>query len=98
MRESDLNLRGLAVAADGSIYVAASGCGAVLRMDAKGCVTTVLKAVPPWSPTSVAVAGLDVYVLEYLHSASDNRLEWIPRVRKISPSGKVRLLGANTRT
>lgn len=90
-------LRGLAIAADGSIYVAASGCGAVLRVDAKGQVTTVLKAEAPWSPTAVAVAGRDVYVLEYLHTASDNRAEWLPRVRRISQSGKVTLLGGKTR-
>jgi hypothetical protein len=90
-------LRGLAVGADGSIYVAASGCGAVLKVDAKGHVSTVLRAVAPWSPTAVAVAGGDVYVLEYLHTASDNRREWLPRVRKISPSGRVSTVGRSTR-
>jgi len=91
-------LRGLAVAADGSIYVAAAGCGAVLKVDAKGNVRTVLRASPPWSPTAVAVAGRDIYVLEYLHTASDNRAEWIPRVRRISSDGSVSTLGGSTRT
>jgi sugar lactone lactonase YvrE len=77
-------LRGLAVAADGSIYVAATGCAAVLRVDPKGRVSTVLRASPPWSPTAVAVSGRQVYVLEYLHTASDDRREWIPRVRKLA--------------
>lgn len=90
-------LRGLAVAPDGSIYVAAAGCGAVLRVDAKGKVTTVLRATSPWSPTAVAVANGEVYVLEYLHTASDNRVEWLPRVRKISRAGRVSTLGGNTR-
>lgn len=78
-------LRGLAVAADGTIYVAASGCRAVLRVDRKGTVSVVLRATAPWSPTAVAVAGPDVHVLEYLHTPTDNRQEWVPRVRKIRP-------------
>jgi len=90
-------LRGLAVAEDGSIYVAASGCGAVLRVDSQGHAKTVLKASPPWSPTAIALAAQGVYVLEYLHTASDNRAEWMPRVRKISSTGSVTTLGGNTR-
>jgi len=90
-------LRGLAVAADGSIYVAASGCAAVLKVDPKGHVSTVLRSSPPWSPTAIAVGGRDVYVLEYLHTASDDRREWIPRVRKISSSGSVSNLGGSIR-
>ena len=90
-------LRGLAVAADKSLYVAASGCGAVLKIGPDGRVSTVLKAVPPWSPTAVAIMGGDVYVLEYLHTASDNRVEWIPRIRKISRSGAVSTVPVKTR-
>jgi hypothetical protein len=80
-------LRGLAVAADGTVFVTATGCGAVLKVEARGKTRAVLRAAPPWSPTAVAVSGKDVYVLEYLHTASDHRREWLPRVKKVSPSG-----------
>lgn len=91
-------LRGLAIAPDGSIYVASSGCAAVLRVDAKGKVSTVLRSSPPWSPTAVAVAGGSVYVLEYLHTPGDDRREWLPRVRRVASSGSVSTLAASTHT
>ena len=86
-------LRGLAVASDGSIYVAASGCGAVLRIARDGATSVVLRTTPPWSPTAVAVANGEVFVLEYLHTPTDDRREWLPRVRKIGRKGDIRLLG-----
>lgn len=87
-------LRGLAVAADGTVYVAASGCGALLKIDAKGKSSVILRTAAPWAPTAVAVANGEVYVLEYSHTASDNRREWMPRVRKISRTGVVTKLGS----
>ena len=82
-------LRGLAIAPNGTIFVAAAGCGAVLMVTPKGEAKPVLRATPPYSPTAVAVANGEVYVLEYLHTASDDRSEWLPRVRKITREGKV---------
>jgi len=90
-------LRGLAIAADGTIYVAASGCSALLKVDVNHRVTPILRSSPPWSPTAVAVSGRDVFVLEYLHTPGDNRREWIPRVRKIAASGAVTVIGTGTR-
>jgi DNA-binding beta-propeller fold protein YncE len=81
--------RGLDVDAQGTVYVAATGCGAVLKITADKKVTTVLCASAPWSPTGVAVSGDDLYVLEYFHTASDNRREWLPRVRKLTSDGHV---------
>lgn len=82
-------LRGLAVAPDGTVFVAASGCGAVLRITPRGKITTVLRTTSPWSPTAVATSRSGLYVLEYLHTASEDRLAWVPRVRKVLPNGRI---------
>lgn len=91
-------LRGLAVADDGTVFVAASGCGAVLAITSQGRITPVLRATPPWSPTAVAVSSGAVYVLEYLHTAIEDRQAWVPRVRKIQPNGRIVDLAAVQRT
>jgi sugar lactone lactonase YvrE len=88
---SDANdplLRGLTVDASGTIYAAASGCGSVLKITSTGQITTLLQLESPWSPTAVARHGRDLYVLEYLHTAVEDRRLWLPRVRRISPDGK----------
>jgi hypothetical protein len=85
-------LRGLAVMTDGTIYLAAAGCGAVLRISPRGDVTPVHRTTSPWSPTAVAVDGNDVYVLEYLHTAQEDRQAWIPRVRLLHADGTAVLL------
>jgi hypothetical protein len=90
-------LRGLAVAPDGTVYVAAAGCGALLKIDGAGSTSVVLRTQAPWSPTAVALANGELYILEYSHTASDNRVEWLPRVRKISRTGAVTLLGGSGR-
>lgn len=90
-------LRGLAVAPNGTIFVAAAGCGALLTVSPKGVVKPVLRTTSPYSPTAVAVAKGEVFVLEYLHTASDDRSEWLPRVRKITREGKVEMLVRGTR-
>jgi streptogramin lyase len=88
-------LRGLDVAADGTVFVAAAGCGAVLKVSPTGSLTPILRTSSPYSPTAVAVLNGEVYVLEYLHTASDDRREWLPRVRKLTRTGTVVTL-ANT--
>lgn len=82
-------LRGLDVAPDGTVFVAAAGCGAVLKIAPTGQVTPVLRTASPYSPTAVAVFNGEVYALEYLHTASDDRREWLPRVRKVTRTGTV---------
>lgn len=80
-------LRGLDVRPDGTVFVAATGCGALLKISAYGEITTVLRTTSPWSPTAVAVAGDDVYVQEYLRTANEDRSAWVPRVRKVLANG-----------
>lgn len=82
-------LRGLDIGPDGTIYVAAAGCCALLKITPEGAITVVLRASSPWSPTGVAVAGDDLYVLEYLHILTEDRKNWVPRVRKLSRDGSV---------
>jgi hypothetical protein len=80
-------LRGLDVTRDGTIYVAASGCRALLKITPDRTVTPILRNEPPWTPTGVAVSGDVVYVLEYLDTNGDDRREWVPRVRKVAADG-----------
>jgi hypothetical protein len=82
-----LLLRGLSVDTAGVIYVAASGCGALLRITPQGRVTKLVQLEAPWAPTAVALFGRDIYVLEYLHTEREDRRAWIPRVRRVSPDG-----------
>jgi len=77
------------VGGDGDVYVAATGCRVVLRINRKGHVRTVLSAESPWAPTAVALHGDAVYVLEYFHTPGDDRRQWLPRVRKVDASGRV---------
>jgi hypothetical protein len=82
-------LRGLAVAANGTVYVAANGCRSVIAVPATGAIRTILQSEAPWSPTAVALSGSDIYVLEYLHIEADDRKAWVPRVRKVGSDGRV---------
>jgi hypothetical protein len=88
-------LRGIDVAEDGTYYAAVNGCRCVVKITPNGKVHTALKAEKPWSPTGVAVQGKDVFVLEYTNPDKDR--DWVPRVRKLSPDGKVEVLADLTR-
>jgi hypothetical protein len=90
-------LRGLAVDSTGTVFVAASGCGSVLEITPNGQVSTVLHLEGPWSPTAVALFHGEIYVLEYLHTPDEDRLQWLPRVRRISADGKDVIIASVTR-
>jgi sugar lactone lactonase YvrE len=81
-------LRGLAVDAHGTVYAAATGCRAVVKITSDGQVSVISRAEAPWSPTGTAVRGEEVYVLEYQHPNSTRREEWVPRIRKVARDGK----------
>lgn len=83
--------RGLAVAEDGTIYVAASACGAVLALKPGEAARVVLQADDPWAPTGVTLFEGELYVLEFDHTGHD-RIYWTPRVRKINEAGNVSTL------
>ncbi len=83
------DLRGLDVGPDGTVYVAASACSALLKIAPTGDVSVVLRASDAWSPMGVAVSDSDLYVLEYRYIPTEVRQEWLPRVRKVARDGKV---------
>ena len=81
-------LRGLKVDSRGNVFVADSGDARVLKIARDGEIATLVQLESPWAPTDVAVFGDTVYVLEFLHTPGDERLEWMPRIRKITPDGR----------
>ena len=89
-------LTGLAVDSRGVVYLAATGCRCVIKLNLDGQVSTLLKAEPPWSPTGVALRGENLYVAEWTntHGESGDVHNYRPRVRKVAPDGNVTLLAA----
>jgi hypothetical protein len=85
-------LRDLDVDSKGVIYVADNGDARVLKITPDGKITTLVQTQSPWAPTAVAVFKDAVYSLEFSHTASDNRVEWMPRIRKITPDGKSEII------
>jgi sugar lactone lactonase YvrE len=90
-------LRGLAVDAVGTTYVAATGCGAVLKVTPAGQVAALPQGANAWPPTGIALFGRDVYVLEFQDANSDDRQAMLPRVRKIAADGTTGVVAIVTR-
>ena len=80
------SLTGLAVAADGTVYVADSGNRRLLKVTPQGNVEAILRTEPPFFPNGVAIGGNDLYVLEVGFTLPN--ISSGPRVRKISADGK----------
>ncbi len=89
-------LRGLDVAADGTIYAAASACKTLLRITLTGEVSVVNRTEGDWSPTGVDVAGDEIYVLENLYINTEDSANWLPRIRKIAKGGAITTLATVT--
>jgi hypothetical protein len=87
-------LSGVTVSPQGHIYLAATGCRSVLRLDPNGRMSTVLKAEAPWSPTGLALHGEDLYVAEWTNAHSEKH-DYRLRVRKIGRDGTVTTLGTS---
>jgi hypothetical protein len=81
-------LRGLAVDAGDTVYVAATGCGRVLKVTPAGGIAVVSKSPGTWAPTGVALFGHILYVLEFQHPLTDDRREMLPRIRMVTPDGR----------
>jgi DNA-binding beta-propeller fold protein YncE len=92
--------RGLVVDSIGVVYVAATGSRSVLKITPQGVITNILQVTGPWTPTGVAIFHGEVYVLEWHDVApalEEERIAWIPRVRKIGLDGKVTILATVSR-
>jgi hypothetical protein len=85
-------LTGLAVSPRGDIYLAATGCRCVVKLNSDGQIATVLKAEAPWSPTGLALHDEELYVAEWTNAHSEQH-DYRPRVRKVGRDGKVTLVG-----
>ncbi len=85
-------LYGLDVAADGTVYVAASACSALLKIAPDGAVSVALRATNRWTPQGVAIHGDALFVLEYDYVDSDDRADWMPRVRRLDRDGMVAIV------
>ena len=85
-------LTGVTVGPRGDIYLAATGCRCVLKLEPDGRVSTVLKTEAPWSPTGLTLHKGDLYVAEWANPHSEQH-DFHPRVRKLGRDGKVTLLG-----
>jgi hypothetical protein len=88
-------LFGIAVDAQGDVFVADYGNRRVLKITSGGAISTVARAEKPWSPTGIALKDGNVYILEFGFTLPST---YLPRVRKLSPDGRITMLatiGAN---
>jgi sugar lactone lactonase YvrE len=89
---SPTQLFGIAVDAEGNVFVADYGNRRVLKIAPNCQMTTVIRAEEPWIPTGVAVREGKLYILEHGHTPTHTPVG--TRVRKFEPDGRVALLAS----
>ena len=66
-----------------------SGNRRILKITSGGAISTVTRAEQPWSPTGIALKDGNLYILEFGFTPPST---YIPRVRKLSPDGRITTL------
>jgi hypothetical protein len=84
--------QGLDVNTNGTVFAAATGCRAVVKISSAGALGVVLRSEAPWSPTAVALHREDLYVLEWTNPDKGPTAGWRPRVRKLARDRKITTL------
>jgi sugar lactone lactonase YvrE len=84
-------LFGIVVDAQGNVFAADNGNRRVLKVTSSGTISTVARAERPWSPTGVALKDGNLYILEFGFTPPST---YTPRVRKLSPDGRITTLAA----
>lgn len=82
------HIRSLAVAQNGDVYAAATGCRTMIRLSPAGQILATWRAERPWSPCAVTISGQDVYVMEYDNTLAERPADGRPRIRKIDQTGR----------
>ena len=82
-------LFGIAVDAQGDVFVADYGNRRVLKVTSDGRLSTVVRAEAPWSPTGIALKDGNLYILEFGFTPPSR---YAPRVRKLAADGKLTVI------
>lgn len=88
---SGVTLRGLTVAADGTVYLADCGQRRVLKLSADGATSTLARVEPPWSPTAIALSRGRLVTLEF--AFTEGAAPAGPRLRRQRADGSWKVLG-----
>lgn len=86
-------LQGLAVAPDGTLYVADIDERKLYRIPPDGTIEAVVTYGPSWMPVGVTIVGDTVYLVEYRTTVSRLVRRNGPRVRKLDAQGTITVVG-----